>query len=1847
MAKKLYIGQTTFEPLANQVVIKGNILPQRLLLITNISNNTIIYNFADPLLGLITAQFDSTTESTIFTLVKDVSAMNSDDFLQVFIDDQSTEFTPAEDIIDPVGKIRISQPQNLIDTDFEYGLQSTKWETLQTVNNVPTIYSTSGDTGVSGISQVTAVTGSLAIKVEVTIAHGLEVGDPITVLGLSLYQAEGAFIVTSVPDNLTFFFELDVPATVTGVISGNYTSIVPSKFFEGSGIPVEIENGITTDEASPSQLTVNTASDHNYTVGTKVYLRNTAGPKLLTIADSAATAPDNRPYVDTVSQFSQTDSIDTQISTGRGSFLNFPVTSYDWNGTYENYFTTTTFPSNTDITWVNHNFRDNYTVLFSDPLRGRTNANLEDGRIYYVITVDADTIRLSLTENGTAITLSTMDLLHGYPKLTLAYKVEKVYNNIWNTAIAARYITDVSADITLRDNSGIDYPSYREDTFDLTTTHGLTAVPAELYVTSLVQGGDDDWWNGNLSQSEATAYYFTNDTGQQILPTAGGWTAYNGVQANGYTSSLTLRVGTDFRNSAVNLAGACYESNGRIYMRLRTATGRENQNFYGYYYQFRMTLVAYTGVSQLSEAEKNTSGWDLALQEWGLGGTAPTRLIAFQGVSSSSSYSFATDSFSYGTASNGFDNQRYSTSKILNTNSATQADFLTGQFATDLSNANWADSTQNSEIFYIFCNDLGFNKNLLYVPNHGVNQGTPSLATVTIDSARYAAGDRFGFANSTGFETTIAEQAFQVNLLYVSPSTLRMQIIDAPNTDDITKFASQFSMNYQYANLAYNTIYVENHKITASLAATYTSLGGTAIAPLVSGTDYRLTRVNDNRLSISDVGGGVTSVLTIEYGASINTATTVFIDVETPLGAAANTATIDSIEFRGNFSRRNEYVDITFDDGDNYRIGQFDDQGNSSTYVTSTTFSLKDVTPNLTNVGGKIGFNVEFDASDGVDRDAAGIGFWWQLRFTITASSSSLALTSAGTNGHQFLIENIDGAYDGIYTITEVPSSLEFNIGSTFTIPAVSYIISSIANDEITFTTPHRLITGSPIDYSFSGTTQLFDWTAYQEPNGYARVYVISTGVNSIKLATSSLSAINNQDIPLTYDGLPANHVFRTQNIERAIKGAGSVTVNGSTGVVSGSGTRFLSQFKRFDLIYLDSPAGYIKAYTVGDITSQSDMTISDGDIDMTGVDYYYVTELNPRPDGYSLHLPFDGGVDITAGTSPYSKIVRQTRKYFRYQSGKGIQTSFAVNFNPPKLARQLIQAAGTTATIYSQEQHNLKVGDRVIIEGATVSFGSNPYNGIFDVDTVPDLFSFTYELNEVPADPKAGGFPTYVRDSWSDSYVRAGMFDDQNGFFMEFDGQTLNMVRRSSTLQLAGSINCTKNSTVIQGINTSFSTQLQTGDRVVIRGQSYLINTVPADNRAIIQPAYKGASATFVKITKTVDVKTPQSEWNLDRADGNGFTGFILDTKKLQMAYMDYSWYGAGKIRYGFKDQHGHIRYLHEYVHNNRLTESYFRSGNLPARYEISNGSSPTTAPTLFHFGTSVIMDGTFDDDKAYQFTAQSNQFAYTAGGQFTFNPTGNSTFTQVTIDGKRVYVYNFPINSADITNLQTGLEVTATNTTTSEITLPAGTFITQVDITNNRISLSYPATTNDPTGSSAYPTIVTADNSFVWGDSAAVDLTQFLPLISVRLAPSVDSGLTGLLGEREIINRMQLALQQASVTSNRDIEIFLIQNPLPIKLNYTNAQTPSLSQIIKHSLGDTLLGGTTIYSTKTSAGSIAFAIGDLLEMGNSILGGDGVFPSGPDLLTLAVQPQDTAGISITTPFSVTGKISWSESQA
>jgi hypothetical protein len=169
---------------------------------------------------------------------------------------------------------------------------------------------------------------------------------------------------------------------------------------------------------------------------------------------------------------------------------------------------------------------------------------------------------------------------------------------------------------------------------------------------------------------------------------------------------------------------------------------------------------------------------------------------------------------------------------------------------------------------------------------------------------------------------------------------------------------------------------------------------------------------------------------------------------------------------------------------------------------------------------------------------------------------------------------------------------------------------------------------------------------------------------------------------------------------------------------------------------------------------------------------------------------------------------------------------------------------------------------------------------------------------------------------------------------------------------------------------------------------------------------------------------------------------------------------------------------------------------------------------------------------------------------------------------------------------------------------------------------------------------------------------IPSLIPLISIRLAPSVDSGLVGALGERDVINRMQMTLKSVGVSTTHDVELRLILNGQLDNQNWVNQGIPSLSQLCLHETGDTIVGGVQIFNFRatgnapTAAGlrtanTFSADITDLLALGNAILGGDGSYPDGPDILTLAAIPLSTTGITVNSPFSVAGRITWSESQA
>ena len=180
---------------------------------------------------------------------------------------------PAE-FIDPVTKLRVSEPETLIDTDFEYGLQPTKWETVELINNTPSFFSKSGDTTINGITAMITTQTSREIKVTTSADHGLAVGIPINVSGTKSITADGSYIINSIPDSKTFTYLAKQNQDLTASIFDLYTSIITGEFFQGSQIKISDSQGIVTDAASPSALTVQTDSPHGFQVGTPFYFLN-------------------------------------------------------------------------------------------------------------------------------------------------------------------------------------------------------------------------------------------------------------------------------------------------------------------------------------------------------------------------------------------------------------------------------------------------------------------------------------------------------------------------------------------------------------------------------------------------------------------------------------------------------------------------------------------------------------------------------------------------------------------------------------------------------------------------------------------------------------------------------------------------------------------------------------------------------------------------------------------------------------------------------------------------------------------------------------------------------------------------------------------------------------------------------------------------------------------------------------------------------------------------------------------------------------------------------------------------------------------------------------------------------------------------------------------------------------------------------------------------------------------------------------------------------------------------------------------------------------------------------------
>jgi hypothetical protein len=181
--------------------------------------------------------------------------------------------------------------------------------------------------------------------------------------------------------------------------------------------------------------------------------------------------------------------------------------------------------------------------------------------------------------------------------------------------------------------------------------------------------------------------------------------------------------------------------------------------------------------------------------------------------------------------------------------------------------------------------------------------------------------------------------------------------------------------------------------------------------------------------------------------------------------------------------------------------------------------------------------------------------------------------------------------------------------------------------------------------------------------------------------------------------------------------------------------------------------------------------------------------------------------------------------------------------------------------------------------------------------------------------------------------------------------------------------------------------------------------------------------------------------------------------------------------------------------------------------------------------------------------------------------------------------------------------------------------------------------------------------DKSFLfnYGMNAPVvyaTLSQAYPVFSIRLAPSVDGGTTGLLGARELINRMQLTPSGVGVFSTvAGVRVEIRLNARVSAGTWTAVGGSSLAQYAQHVNSATVAGGESIFTFIAPLGGVTSQdLSKVRDIGNSILGGGTTltmtstdlnkYPDGPDTLTLIVYP-------LAANASVTARISWTEAQA
>lgn len=825
----------------------------------------------------------------------------------------------------------------------------------------------------------------------------------------------------------------------------------------------------------------------------------------------------------------------------------------------------------------------------------------------------------------------------------------------------------------------------------------------------------------------------------------------------------------------------------------------------------------------------------------------------------------------------------------------------------------------------------------------------------------------------------------------------------------------------------------------------------------------------------------------------------------------------------------------------------------------------------------------------------------------------------------------------GYGIIRGYPSIYEFpGVDLTVTAITTNFNLTSTSNSTITvtFSANHGLVAGQAINVT--GLNKAV--TGFSRADGS---FIISSVPSSTQLTYFALGIVgtaSGQSL-LTDDTLAKRAAFYTgANIA-----VSSLVSNGASPSVITVNCTSVHGLIPGTPIYMNVASGTNAALATGpfyveSVTSTTAFTYTaraGGEVSAPASGTLY-----PLASPSIVQRPFDGGVILGTKNPTYgATVTRQSKKYFRYQSGKGLLWSTGTLFRPNYDIQTITStgtAAGSTVTVRTDDiDHGLQIGARVLISGVTTS----GYNGTYVVNGVTDDYTFTFLATSVLGATTAvlGVEPKMYITEWQGGIVRAGMFDEQNGMFWEYNGSILSVVRRSATLQLTGTVTVTANSNLISGLNTRFTEQLKVGDRVVIRGMTHYVTLISSNTQMYVASDYRGSTSSGVKMSIVRETRIPRSQFNIDKIDGTGPSGFTVDPNKMHMVGIQYTWYGAGFIDFMIRGSDGNWIYVHRIKNNNVNNEAHMRTGNLPVRYGIDNeGANSFLTASMTNIQTTVpLADLTYFPNSGTVYI--DNELISYTGRSATTGPGNLTGCTRQATMGQYIGGSNRTFSAAAAAAHSSGVGVILVSNTASptmshwgSAVIMDGGYDQDRGYIFNYQALNLALTT-------------TARTAFV-----------------IRLAPSVENSQVGALGNKDLLNRSQLLLQSvgATLSAGTNPGAVIVEGILNPK-NFGSATwfalgsesvggQPSYAQVatsISWTSGTFAIAGEQVFAfagPSATAGAVGerLDLSSLKELTNSPLGGDGMYPNGPDILAINIRLTGGTG---------TGHVllRWSEAQA